>query len=117
MSELLCACSHPVSSGCGLQVGAILAYILDAFRQKELALSALWASLALSNMTNLVAILTSSSPDPLMLKLAMIMVCAGAPPLRYWRSSAVSTTHPRCAAAHSRTESSAFRSSPAPHSR
>lgn len=64
-----------------MQVGAMLAYMLDALRQKELAMAALWVSLALSNVTNLVATLTSGSPAPLLLKMSMIMVCSGAAPL------------------------------------
>lgn len=59
----------------------MLAYMLDALRQKELAMAALWVSLALSNVTNLVATLTSGSPAPLLLKMSMIMVCSGAAPL------------------------------------
>lgn len=39
----------------GLQVGILVAYMLDASRQREVALFAVWATLTLANTTNAIA--------------------------------------------------------------
>eukprot|EP00892_Ulva_mutabilis_P002875 jgi/Ulvmu1/12589/UM092_0019.1 len=58
-----------------LVVGLLVAYMLDASRQKELALAAVWGTLALSGSTDSIAILAAGRHSDVSLRLAVIFTC------------------------------------------
>ena len=56
----------------------MVSYMLDALRQKELALAGVWLSLGLANLSHVAGIMTSDSNNPASLTLMMIFIPGGA---------------------------------------
>lgn len=62
-----------------LQVGLLIAYMLDTGRQKELALAAVWITFMLAGVTDSIAILAAGRHSKVPLRILVIFMCLSAP--------------------------------------
>jgi hypothetical protein len=76
-AQPLCCVAH-VQARARAQVGALVAYMLDAARQKELALAAAWVTCSLANTTNGIA--SWGHHESLALHAASFLLSTCAPP-------------------------------------